>query len=186
MALTEGELIEKAREGDREAIGLLVDRYQRMVRAYTGRLAPDPDTADDLAQDAFLAFFRALDRVDPKRGLKNYLMGITRNTVRRAWRKERELAEVSGEMLFERMAAVAAGPAQQDPRLALLRQCMNDLSARMERTVRLFYEEEKSCDEIAGQLRMRAGSVRAVLTRARQALLECVRRKVQREDVQHA
>jgi len=91
---TESELMARAREGDRQAFGILVERYMR--RAYYAALGliGSPDDALDLSQDAFVRAFRARKTLDPRRPFYPWLYQIVRrlcfNFVRdRRTRRER-------------------------------------------------------------------------------------------------
>src|SRR6185436_1985662 len=99
------EVLLRAQAGDPEAIAQIVRAHQGLIRGYVARLSPDPVTADDLAQEVFLAALRSLDRVDPDRGIRDYLLGIARNLGRLAWRDRLKGKEISGEALFEAIAA---------------------------------------------------------------------------------
>lgn len=68
--------------GDREAYGRLVARYARRVHDLARRILRDPVEAEDAAQHAFLNAFRALDRFDPRRPFRHWLLRITTNLCR--------------------------------------------------------------------------------------------------------
>lgn len=68
--------------GDREAFGRLVARYARRVHDLARRILRDPVEAEDAAQQAFLNAFRALDRFDPRRPFRHWLLRITTNLCR--------------------------------------------------------------------------------------------------------
>ena len=57
----EADWVRLGREGDPEALGALVERYQRMVHAVTFRMTGSMADAEDLAQETFLRAFRRLD-----------------------------------------------------------------------------------------------------------------------------
>ncbi len=52
--------IARSREGDHEAFGALVRRYQRMIHALTFRMTGSSSDAEDLAQETFIAAFHEL------------------------------------------------------------------------------------------------------------------------------
>lgn len=69
-----------------------------MVLAVARRVARSRDDADDIAQEVFLRFYRAIDRVDPERPLEPWLVRLTVNAARtqvarRPQRREDELDE---------------------------------------------------------------------------------------------
>ena len=74
--MTDGELVERARQGDPAAFGELVDRHRSAV--YRAALAAlrSPAEAEDAAQDAFLAAYRRLDSFRGEATFKTWLLTI--------------------------------------------------------------------------------------------------------------
>lgn len=182
----EEELLKRAKAGDEEAVASLVTAHQRVVRAFLGRIAPDPATADDLAQDVFLEFFQAIERADSTRAVRPYLLGIARNLARMAWRKQIVRREVSGEALFEMLEGYTQRLLQSDDegnRREKLRKCLEALSPKAREVVLYFYRDELSCDEVAERMKMPSGSIRSILTRGREALRVCIERGAGGESV---
>lgn len=173
----EAEVLARARAGDPSAVTRIVMEHQGVIRSYVARLAPDPVTADDLAQEVFLAAVRSLDRIDPGLGVRAYLLGVARNLVRTAWRDRLRSRERSGEDLFETLAAQPAAE-PSDRRLSALEDCLRRLPPRMLEVVTRHYREEERCEEIAERLGTKAGNVRSILTRSRQALRDCLQGKL--------
>ena len=58
------QLVERARAGDLEAYGRLVEATQVMVRAAANGVLRDAALAEDAAQEAFLRAFRRLQELD--------------------------------------------------------------------------------------------------------------------------
>ena len=73
-------LVEAARHGDTDAFGKLVQRYERRVMKVIRRFMADQDTAQDLAQNAFLKAFDRLEQFDPSRRFGPWLFRIAVNT----------------------------------------------------------------------------------------------------------
>ena len=88
--VSEAELVERARGGDRAAFGELVDRYQ--VAVYRTALAAlrSPEEAEDVAQEAFLAAFRKIGAFRGEASFKTWLLAIT---WRRALDRRKSVAE---------------------------------------------------------------------------------------------
>ena len=73
-------LAERLRSGDREALGLLYDRYASVAMAVAVRVVSDRGLAEDLVHDAYVAVWQKIDRFDPSRGsLRSWLLTIVRN-----------------------------------------------------------------------------------------------------------
>lgn len=78
--VTDAELVDRARAGDRAAFDAIVERYQHAVFRATLAVTGDPAAAEDAAQDTFV---RAYQRIGDFRGeasLKTWLLAI-------AWRQ---------------------------------------------------------------------------------------------------
>ena len=77
--MSDAELIELARKGDRAAFGTLVERYQQVVfRAALAALRSRED-AEEVAQDALLLAFRKLGSFRGEASFKTWLLTITWN-----------------------------------------------------------------------------------------------------------
>jgi RNA polymerase sigma-70 factor (ECF subfamily) len=61
---TDRELVEAARQGDREAFGALVRLHQRRVYRLALQLLRSPAEAEDVTQETFVRAYGALDRFD--------------------------------------------------------------------------------------------------------------------------
>src|SRR4030095_540917 len=61
-APTDGELVERARRGDREAFRGLVERYQRKVAALALGMLRNREDALDIVQDTFTKAYQSLDK----------------------------------------------------------------------------------------------------------------------------
>ncbi|MDQ7008513.1 MAG: sigma-70 family RNA polymerase sigma factor [Acidobacteriota bacterium] len=80
--LAEGDLIRRAQAGDAAAFDHLVRHYGRLVLSLARRIVRHSQDAEDVAQEAFLRFYRSLDRVDPDRPLQPWLVRLTLNAAR--------------------------------------------------------------------------------------------------------
>ena len=79
-------LIEQIRAGDSDAWAQMVDRYQgRLLSFASGRLSQRAD-AEDVVQDTFVAFVRAMDAYRGETGLESYLFSILRRKIIDAYR----------------------------------------------------------------------------------------------------
>lgn len=79
-ASTDDRLIDRARSGDAQAFGVLVQRYQDAVYSLCFHLCGDRTDAEDLAQEAFVRFHRQLDRFRPGEPLWPWLRRLTTNS----------------------------------------------------------------------------------------------------------
>jgi RNA polymerase sigma-70 factor, ECF subfamily len=75
----EQELFQQAKAGNRRAFDLLRTKLEGRVRRFTQRLVGSSDAEDDIIQDAFLALYVNLARIDPPENLRPFLFRIVRN-----------------------------------------------------------------------------------------------------------
>jgi len=73
-------LAERIRRGDRDALGLLYDRYAALALGVAMRIVSDQPTAEDLVHDAFVTIWQKIARFDATRGsLRAWIVTIVRN-----------------------------------------------------------------------------------------------------------
>jgi RNA polymerase sigma-70 factor (ECF subfamily) len=78
--------LEKVRARDRQALATLFEFYFERVYGLAFRLMGEKAAAEDVTQDVFYKVYRAADQLDPERDPGPWLMAITYNVCRDAWR----------------------------------------------------------------------------------------------------
>jgi len=157
-ATDDNSLCRAAAAGNVEAFTILVRRHERPVRNFLGRVAGD--TADDIAQEAFLKAWRMAGLYRGEGSYRGWLMRI-------AWRC----------FLSDRRRGSAAGdpdrPVAQhcDPDLRLdLERAFADLAPRERAAAILCYGEGWSHGDAAAILDLPLGTLKSVAARARHQL----------------
>jgi RNA polymerase sigma-70 factor (ECF subfamily) len=82
------ELVALGRTGDRAAFGELVRRHGSAVRALLRRMGADGATADDVAQDAFMAGFEQISEFRGEGAFRTWITRIAARSYARRWRRE--------------------------------------------------------------------------------------------------
>jgi RNA polymerase sigma-70 factor, ECF subfamily len=77
--VSDAELIELARNGDRAAFGDLVERYQQVVFRTALAALRSREDAEEVAQDALVSAFQKLDSFRGEASFKTWLLTITWN-----------------------------------------------------------------------------------------------------------
>ncbi len=80
-------LLRKAAQGDFEAFGEIIKRYQHVVYALAVQITRDRGAAKDVAQDTFISAFKALKNLRSENSFASWLRSITRN-LSLSWSKE--------------------------------------------------------------------------------------------------
>src|SRR5215471_6253041 len=73
--------------GSRAAFEELFARYQKPLHGFFGRRLNNPERAEDLAQETFLAVIRGASRYEPRALVRTYLYGIALNLLAEERRK---------------------------------------------------------------------------------------------------
>jgi RNA polymerase sigma-70 factor (ECF subfamily) len=169
--ISDEDLIARARAGDDRAFALLVDRYESAVAATViGMLGPGED-ADDVGQETFIRFHRALGAFRGESSLKTYLVHIAMNLSLNALKRRRRslLRFVRGDDTVNEIAEIRAGP---DDRLESretrerVRRAVLQLPEHHRAVVVLRMFNEYSTRETAELLGVAEGTVMSRLSRA--------------------
>lgn len=140
------------------------EQYHQAVFRFVYRLTRRPDIAEDVTQDAFLAFLRAPERFDKTRGpVRTYLFAIARNLALKRWRDyrgEEQIEDAEGFSLPGSSLETAAAVSEAVAALAPLQR----------EALILFEYEGLSLEEIAAVVAADCGTVKSRLHRARERL----------------
>jgi RNA polymerase sigma-70 factor (ECF subfamily) len=93
---TDAELVRRARRGEGEAIGRLVERYSPRLLRYLQRLVSDPALAEDLLQDTWLRVVERLDRYNAALPFVTWLYAVARNAAIDVLRQRARQARLLG------------------------------------------------------------------------------------------
>ena len=110
-ALADEELMQLVRRGEARAFEVLYDRHAGAAFSLAYRMVGTRSTAEEVVQEAFLAFWRANARYDRARGsVRTWILGIVHNRAIDALRRGtvHDRRKVSDEGLEERFAAASA------------------------------------------------------------------------------
>jgi RNA polymerase sigma-70 factor, ECF subfamily len=178
--LTEHELIELARGGDRYAFDELVKTYYpRMVRTAV-RMLRDIEDSEDATQQAFTAAWRNLDKFRGDSSFSTWMTRITMNeslsVLRSRKRSFVELEDNTTESHEEAQPVFASNG--ENPEEALIRRetsrllhmSMSHVKPVYRMAMQLRLVNDMSVEEIAGRLKMPVNTVKVHLYRGRQSM----------------
>lgn len=171
----EPDLVRAAQRGNAAAFTEIVRRYQKPVYRVAWALTRNSSDADDLAQEAFVRAYQALERFRADEPLYPWLSRITVNLAYSLFRRRKRRPETSIEPLVEAGQQWAAGddPAEETAgreRDAHLGAAFAQLSEEHQAILTLRVVEELSYEEIARTLEVPIGTVMSRLSRARAEL----------------
>lgn len=175
-------LIDRARQGDRDAFGDLVDRHRHAVYRAALAVLRSPDEAEDVAQEAFVTAYQKLDTFRGEASFKTWVVTIAwrRALDRRASLKRRWLATFAGRSQPDEPAFTVEGLPDGDPshedefltsELALhLRRLIGSLPAKLRDPLLLVGSGDHTYEEAAAVLGTPVGTVKWRVSEARRRL----------------
>lgn len=170
MAATDRELVEQAREGDRDAFETLVRRYLRPAYAVALSVVGEPADAEDVVQDGFIRALEQLDTCQPDR-FAAWLMRIMRNRAISLQRRGKVRASMPLEWADEaRSRSNPALDAERSGTQERLKEAIDTLPERQREVLLLHDLEGWKHREIGDVLDMKEGTVRYTLFQARRAV----------------
>jgi RNA polymerase sigma-70 factor (ECF subfamily) len=178
--LTDLELWERAREGDRDAFGLLFDRHSRAIYNYCFRRTADWSLAEDLTSLVFLEAWRRREQVRFIDGrVLPWLFGVATNLLRNQRRTMRRrkaaLARLTPAEPERDFVSDLVDRLGDEQRMAELLEHVTRLPRWMREVLVLCVWSELSYEEAAVALAVPVGTVRSRLARTRVRLRELER-----------
>ena len=167
-------LMQEFQGGSRAAFEELFARYRKPLYGFFGRRLNNPERAEDLTQETFLAVIRAVSRYEPRASVRTYLYGIALKLLA----AERRKLSGNEPQIDEHHEPAEDGPQEQ---ALWVRQALEKLDAGEREILMLREYEQLSYEEIAELLRLPVNTVRSRLFRSRMALKSFLepKRKIQ-------
>ena len=163
---SDGELLQRIGDGDREAFDALYQRFVRPVFALALRRLGDRGRAEDATQDAFASVWRSASSYRAERGPgAPWLYAVARNAI-----VDRARARSESPMEFPEEASSEPGPPEEAEQSWLawrVHRALQDLPEHERTLIELAYWSGLSQSEIADFLNIPLGTVK---TRTRSAL----------------
>lgn len=166
------DLLARSARGDRRAFDEIVTRYGPMALRVAARMAPDRQSAEDIAQEAMVRIWRRADEFDGRRArFTTWLYRIVVNLCIDLRRRPQPMALPED---FDPIdpAAGAAEKVEVDERRAALVKAIEELPSGQRAALTLVYDEGLSGAEAAQVLGVSTKAVERLLARARARLRE--------------
>lgn len=175
----DAQVVQRAQAGDRQAFGLLHDRYHQAIYTYFFYRVNDVSTAEDLTAEVFVKMVEKIDKYRPKgKPVLAWLYTIARNLLTDHYRKEARTPEMLA--LDERLVSRSDNPAQEAERgldEACLRAALRHLTEKQRLVIIGKFIEKRSNIEMAEILKCKEGAIKSLQHRA----LAALRRAIEKE-----
>lgn len=158
---------------------------ERELLRYVMALVPQVSDARDIVQETAVALWHSIGKYDVAKPFIpwacRFALNEARLYLRTESRRKRFIEEDVAAMLADRRQDLSA---QLDARREHLRDCLGRLPDDQRALVRGYYFEEEEVESLAGRLGRGAEAIYKSLQRIRQALQQCIERKLQSEACQ--
>jgi RNA polymerase sigma factor (sigma-70 family) len=175
----DAELVTRSREGNRDAFGQIVSRYQSLICSLAYSATGCLGQSEDLAQETFITAWKHLRHLREPVKLRAWLCGIARNRINNSLRREgREPVHAA-----EPLEAVSESPSTQllpseqaisKEEAAILWRSIEHIPAIYREPLVLFYREGESVERVASALDISEDAVKQRLSRGRKMLQDQV------------
>jgi RNA polymerase sigma-70 factor (ECF subfamily) len=169
-------LIGRIANGDRLAMQVLFARHHVRVYRFTLRLVRNEATAEDLISEVFLDVWRQAGKFEGRAAVSTWLLAIARFKALSVLRRkpEQELDDETAEAI-EDTSDNPEVALQKKEKGAILRKCMDALSAEHREIIDLVYYHEKSVEEVAEIVGIPEATVKTRMFYARKKLAELLK-----------
>lgn len=175
------ELVKQAVDGCQRSYALLMERYRGSIYHMMLKMANNREDANDLTLEAFGKAFAKLPSYAPRYAFSTWLFKIAINNGIDHIRKKRlhmlsiddPVEPDSDQDYTNSLRSYAPNPEEQyirKQRVKLMREVIGNLNSKYRLMIELRFFEELSYDEIAQELDIPLGTVKAQLFRAKEIL----------------
>ena len=180
------ELASRAAQGGEPAFRELLARYERPVFSLVYRMVRDRALAEDLAQEAFIRAFNAIDSYDPAYRFSNWIFKIAHNhTIDHLRRRKLDTISIDGSphattASEQERTALVLESGEESPAAYVehkelggqIEHAIGKLRPEYRTVILLRHVEGYAYEEIAGVMDIPLGTVKTYLHRARAELKE--------------
>jgi RNA polymerase sigma-70 factor (ECF subfamily) len=186
------ELVQRAVKGDQKAYAELMERYRDAIFFMLLKMVNNRDDADDLTIEAFGKAFKRIEQYQPNYAFSTWLFKIASNNCIDFLRKERKkkmfsldntISNDDGDDLTYDVKDGEPDPEEslmKGQKVEAMREVVEKLKPRYRELVMLRYFKEYSYEEIAEELDLPLGTVKAQLFRARDLLANLLKHTKER------
>lgn len=156
---TDEEIIISIRQGKIDLYTYIVKRYTLRILQFISSRLFDKAEAEDLTQNVFINFYKAIDRFDEKRPVLPYLYESSRNELKMFYRSHKEMLSLDEQILVEEAQMKETDPIDID-------EVLKDMPGDQKKVLKLVHEGY-TYQEIADKMKKNINTVRTLIRRAR-------------------
>lgn len=184
----DSELIRAALRGDDRGYKLLMKKYHGQIASFIYRMVRDREQVEDLTQESFIKAFASLKSFNEEYAFSTWLYKIATNNCIDYIRKkklqtysiDKPIESKDSDFTFELTDETYETDREiiRHQRATVISEAIARLPEKYRTVIRLRHTEEKSYEEIAEELKLPLGTVKAHIFRARELLYKYLRNKI--------
>jgi RNA polymerase sigma-70 factor (ECF subfamily) len=186
MALTDNEIIDNVRSGEKHQYALIMSRYSDKAYSLSLRILGNVQDAEEALQDAFIRAYNSLSKFEGRSKFSTWFYRIVYNTCITKLNQrgnDVERIEYNDELQYsgDGYPDAASGDIPHETRdtIAFVKKVIMELPKKYATILTLFYVEDLTHDEICDVLQIPLGTVKVHLHRARTLLKERLSKEFQ-------
>jgi RNA polymerase sigma-70 factor (ECF subfamily) len=186
------EIVARCQEGDVQAFGGLVEKYQKKMLNTAYRMIGDYEEACEITQEAFLSAYRAIRKFRGEAAFSTWMTGIVLNQTRTRLKQRKTRSRYEGVSLNDPVETSegpiprevasedcsAADQVEKKETARMVQDCINALGPEFREVLVLREVQGYSYEEIRDILNLPDGTVKSRLFRAREILKETLRKRM--------
>ncbi len=177
-------VVERVRNGDKQAFNLLVAKYQYKIQNLVGRFVKNRAEQEDVTQEAFIKAYRAIANFRGDSAFYTWLYRIAINSAknhlvsasRRPSAHSVSLDDTVTSGITDRLTEDNSPEAilQNDELVSAIRRAISDLPEELRQAITLREFDGLSYEDIAAVMNCPIGTVRSRIFRARESIEQAV------------
>ena len=177
-------LVQRANDGDQKAYAELMDRYRDAIYYMLLKMVNNASDAEDLTIEAFGKAFKNIQQYTPNYAFSTWLFKIATNNCIDFIRKKKAMTisldqnDNDDDKAPSDIMAPMLDPEEEmikGQKQKMMREIVSKLKPRYRKLIELRYFKEFSYEEIADELELPIGTVKAQLFRARELLFNILK-----------
>lgn len=184
----DNKLIDDALAGNQAAYEKLMKKYKQLIYNLIYKMISKKEDVEDLVQEAFIKAFNSLKNFDRQYAFSTWLFKIATNNAIDYLRKkklhtfsiDREIESEDSDYKFEipDHEHKPDSKMMDDERRKILEEAIESLPPKYKEVIVLRHKQEKEYEEIAAELKLPLGTIKAHIFRGRELLNKYLKDKI--------
>jgi RNA polymerase sigma factor (sigma-70 family) len=165
-------LLKACFDGNTEAFGSLVVKYQSYIRTLTYSATGDVEKSEEISQDVFVIAWRNLSQLRDYSKFKSWLYQITHHEIIKYYKRKKQdiISHAVPVDTAQTVQTSAAGPLENaisKERREFIQQAMDRIPSRYREPLILYYWEGRSVRQVAQMFELNEAAAKKRISRAR-------------------